>query len=468
MARNIYHRKDGRFEGRYANGYDSKGKTKYSSVFGKTYAETKEKLERAKVAVPLAHHSIKHSPMANPQTVIEAVATHLDASRLRLKPSTLGVYKRYLDIYIAPHFGKTRCKAMTTELSQDFVNKLLENGLSVVTVQSVFNLMKTSIETANGSVLAVKFPKQTKKQVEFLSTDEQKRLEEAAKKRGADNYIAIMLCLYTGIRIGEVCGLRWADINLECGLLYVNRTMQRIRSNANSESKTEIAFLAPKSATSTREIPLPDFMTEILREFRHFAKTDYVVNYKSKPIEPRTLQYRFKRILEAAEVKDVCWHTTRHTFATRALENGFDVKSLSEILGHGSATVTLNKYAHSSTEHKRGCMNALSAVYSTTLIWSNFWSAGGQKLNVPGSREPRLAIGHSSAVFYFPPEQDSPLANRARNKFPAPVQNGRNTCGARAWILTWSAAANMKTRMRRTLCSAIFIRRSRRTIPLNW
>jgi integrase len=256
-----------------------------------------------------------------------------------------------------------RCDALTADISQGFVNKLIENGLSVATVQSIFNLVKSSVEEANGSVFAVRFPRQVKKQVEYLSVEEQKRLEQAAMARCGTDYIAVMLCLYTGIRIGEVCGLRWSDINFECRVLYVNRTMQRIR--ADGETRTELAFLAPKSATSAREIPLPDFLLAMLRDREQTAKTEYVLTYKNKPIEPRTLQYRFKRILEAAEVKDVCWHTTRHTFATRALENGFDVKSLSEILGHGSATVTLNKYAHASTEHKRGCMNALSAVYSS-------------------------------------------------------------------------------------------------------
>jgi len=360
MARNIYRRKDGRFEGRYANGYDASGKTKYRSVFGKNYAEVKEKLERAKTSVPLQ----RDSPVANRSTIIEAVAVHLDTSRLRLKPSTLGVYRRYLDCHISPHFGNMLCDALTGEISQGFVNKLIENGLSVTTVQSVFNLMTSAVEAASGSVFTVKFPKQTKKPVEYLSVDEQKRLEQAAKERGTTDYIAVMLCLYTGIRIGEVSGLRWSDINFECRTFYINRTMQRIRSEGNH--KTELAFLAPKSTTSMREIPLPDFLADILYDFRRTAKTEYVLTYRNKPIEPRTLQYRFKRILETAEVKDVCWHTTRHTFATRALESGFDVKSLSEILGHGSATVTLNKYAHSSSEHKRGCMNALSAVYSTS------------------------------------------------------------------------------------------------------
>ena len=120
MARNIYRRSDGRFEGRYANGYDANGRTKYSSVFGRTYAEVKDKLERAKATPPLHPNE---SPPANRSTITEAVVAHLESSRLRLKPSTLGVYKRYVDRYISPHFGNMRCDALTAELSQGLQRK---------------------------------------------------------------------------------------------------------------------------------------------------------------------------------------------------------------------------------------------------------------------------------------------------------------------------------------------------------
>jgi integrase len=352
MARNIYHRKDGRFEGRYADGFNANGKPKYRSVFGKTYNEVKDKLEKAK-----NFSTNSQSPTANKSTVTGAVSEYLNEAKIRIKPSTLGIYSRYIDTYIVPYFGNTRCDKLTAEVLQNFANKLLENGLSVITAQSVFNFLKSALFADKECIFEVKFPKQVKSNTEYLSVNEQKRLEKAAKDRGSTDYIAVMICLYTGIRIGELCGLMWNDIDFECKLLRINRTIQRIRSDG--ENKTEVAFLTPKSTTSTREIPLPDFLIELLQNHRLTTDGEYLLNYKNKPIEPRTLQYRFKKILQAADVKDVGFHSCRHTFATRALESGCDVKSLSEILGHGSATVTLNKYAHSSTEHKRGCMNAI-------------------------------------------------------------------------------------------------------------
>ena len=245
---------------------------------------------------------------------------------------------------------------------QNFVNKLVESGLSAVTVQSAFSFLKAGLKSVNSGIFDVKLPKKPKSTVEYFSLEEQKRLEAAAKASCDMDYLATTISLYTGVRIGELCGLLWADIDFECRILRVRRTMQRIRSDG--ESKTELVFLSPKTETSTRDIPLPDFLLDVLKEQRTTSTSVYVISVKGNPVEPRTVQRRFKRLLVAAEVKDVNFHTTRHTFATRALENGFDVKSLSEILGHGSATITLNKYAHALDAHKRSCMNGLATVFS--------------------------------------------------------------------------------------------------------
>jgi integrase len=355
LATNIYRRNDGRFEARYAIGKNSVGKTKYGSVYGKTYIEVKEKLKQAKTAV-----GIPSPPPTTPGTVVGAVESHLETGKQRLKPSTQATYRRFLNRQIAPHFGDTPCGKLTEQLAQDFANRLIESGLSVNTVQSVFGLLKAS----TGLALVVKLPKAAKPKVEFLSADEQRRVEKSALLSGETNYIAVMLCLYTGLRIGEACGLLWSDINLAEGFLQVNRTLQRIRIDDGGK-KTEVVFLPPKSATSARTIPLPKFLIKLLREFKAKSDTESVLAYNGKHIEPRTLQNRFKKILEAAEVRDMNWHSTRHTFAVRMLERGTDIKTLSELLGHASAVVTLSVYSHTSDERKRLCMNALSAVYSS-------------------------------------------------------------------------------------------------------
>ena len=355
LATNIYRRKDGRFEGRYANGRNAKGKTKYSAVYGKSYTEVKDKLERAKSAV-----AVPKPRITDLSTVTEAVEAYLESERHRLKPSTIGVYRGYIYNHISPHFGETLCDTLSEELAQDFVNKLIGNGLSVNTVQSVFNLLRS----ATDKTLQVKLPKHSKSKAVFLSAYEQKRIEKSALASGEMNYIAVMLCLYTGIRIGEVAGLLWSDICFETGFLFVNRTLQRI-SIEDGDKKTALVFLKPKSTTSERDIPLPDFLIELLRDFKAKSETDCVVSYRGKHIEPRTLQNRFKRILETANVRDVGWHSTRHSFSVRMSESGADIESLSKLLGHATAVVTLNTYSHTSVERKRTCMNNLSRIYSS-------------------------------------------------------------------------------------------------------
>jgi integrase len=171
-----------------------------------------------------------------------------------------------------------------------------------------------------------------------------------------------MLCLYTGIRVGELCGLQWDDIDLASGVMRIRRTVQRIQSDA-ADSKTALVYSAPKSNTSARTIPLPAMLIVLLQRHRSRRDCDFVLSHNGNPVEPRNVQHHFKRLLGIADIKDVGFHATRHTFATRALESGFDVKTLSEILGHANATITLKQYAHSATEHKRSCMESLSRLW---------------------------------------------------------------------------------------------------------
>ena len=356
LARNIYKRNDGRYEGRYIKGYDADGKAKYGSVFARTYADVKTKLDNVKSP---AIQSIEGAP----RTLKETLAGYMFSVKSKLKPSTYAVYQRYIENHIVPYFGNARCETLSQAMFQGFADKLLENGLSVVTVQSVFSFLKSSAKPALAKdALSVSLPKPPKHEVEFFSVNEQKRLESAAKASGVINFLSVILCLYTGIRIGEVSGLQWEDIDFERKAMSIRRTLQRIHC-INGERRTRIAVLTPKSPSSMRTIPLPNFLIDVLREYKTKAESAFVLSQDGQPVEPRNIQYRFKKLLKTADVKQVNFHATRHTFSVRALENGFDVKSLSEILGHASATITLNKYAHALEEHKRNRMNALEALY---------------------------------------------------------------------------------------------------------
>ena len=154
----------------------------------------------------------------------------------------------------------------------------------------------------------------------------------------------------TGLRIGELCALKWADIDLEKRILTVSKTLQRIQIKGGS-TKTKLILTEPKSETSKRSIPIPECLIEFLRKFQGDPE-QFVLSGRAKPIEPRTMQYRFTTILKNGDLPSVHFHALRHMFPSNCVRLGFDIKSLSEILGHSGVEITLNRYVHSSFEQK--------------------------------------------------------------------------------------------------------------------
>lgn len=161
----------------------------------------------------------------------------------------------------------------------------------------------------------------------------------------------------TGIRIGELCALQWKDIDLEKRILTVRKTMQRIQCPTEI-SKTKLIITDPKSESSCRKIPIPDCVMVFLRKFKGESR-NYVLTGADKPIEPRTMQYRFAKVLKNAKLPSVHFHALRHIFASSCIRLGFDVKALSELLGHSSVEITLNRYVHSSFEQKKEYMKRI-------------------------------------------------------------------------------------------------------------
>ena len=171
--------------------------------------------------------------------------------------------------------------------------------------------------------------------------------------------MAVLLVLFTGLRLGELCALKWADIDFENKMLTVNQTVQRLYAEGH-KTKTILIETIPKSEHSMREIPLPAVLLELLTQFRNDKK--YVFG-GDKPMEPRTMQYQFKKILKETEMSNTNFHILRHTFSTNCIEDGMDVKSLSEMLGHSDVQITLNRYVHPSMDIKRKYIDSLSAFY---------------------------------------------------------------------------------------------------------
>ena len=347
MARrgeNIYKRKDGRYEGRYIKYYDISGKAAYGYVYSRSYSEVKELLAKYKTEKPARQGK---------NTLLSEWLKIRQKSQGTLKPTTKKIYQSHIDNYINPNLGKIPLKKLNGDILQGFINDL---NLSPSTVKTIFSILKSALSAAedNGLILniwdKVKVPKKEKSIVRVLTVNEQKRLENVS----ASQFDAgIWICLYAGLRIGEVCALKWSDISFENSTLTVNGTQAR------TENGVEI--IAPKSRSSKREIPIPVILINKLKEIPQTC--EYVLSKNNKPVDIRTYRRNFKKLLQKAGLPDIKYHALRHTFSTRALEVGMDYKTLSEILGHSSVGITLDLYAHSLNEHKRNEMNKLGQIF---------------------------------------------------------------------------------------------------------
>ena len=197
-------------------------------------------------------------------------------------------------------------------------------------------------------------PKTQQKKIEVLNAAERTRLQSYLIYNENLTNTAVLLCMFTGLRVGELCGLKWQDIDLEENIIFVNRTVQRV----NRSGFSEVIIGSPKSRSSVRSIPIPAFLKEILAK-QVCADDSYLLTGTSRPVEPRTMQNRFQSILKSCGIRKVNFHMLRHTYATVCIEHGFDPKTLSELLGHADASITLNRYVHSSMQLKQDYVNRL-------------------------------------------------------------------------------------------------------------
>lgn len=284
-------------------------------------------------------------------------------------------YERYCqtaNVHIIPTLGDYELTELHPIVLQRFVSDLLVNGnkrtgkgLSPNFVKSMISVLQNSLKTAHILGLIpeytadkIKRPKIVEKQVECFSVAEQKKIEQYVLESKKSKLKGIVLCLYTGLRIGELLALTWEDIDFRKGRLSVTKTCH----DGNVNGKHCIIVDTPKTETSRRYIPLSKPLLAVLKDLRKESKSDYVVSDKDNPVFVRSYQRTFELLLKRLGIPHKGFHALRHTFATRAIECGMDVKSLSEILGHKNATITLNRYAHSLWEHKSEMMNKLGKL----------------------------------------------------------------------------------------------------------
>lgn len=366
---NIYKRRDGRWEGRYMK-ESVGGKAKYSSVYARSYREVKEKLDVAK-----RESGEKKSDVNSIGIVADIGKQWLSESAITLKESSIRKYEDIFRCYILPEFGEDELQEITDQRISSFVNGLLtsggakQQGLSPATVAEVLSAMNGIRVYAMKQKYKVSFStrcvslKRGHGNIRVFSLEEEQHLLSYLMENMDLPALGILLCLFTGLRIGELCAMKWDDINIQEKKMCVCKTMQRLRTDESKGSKTKVIISEPKSACSIRIIPLPDAVMDLLEEF-HTPGTFLLTGDSKRYIEPRTMQNHFKRSLIACGIQNTNFHVTRHTFATRCIELGFDIKSLSEILGHASVAITMNRYVHPTMALKAENMNRFSDLFA--------------------------------------------------------------------------------------------------------
>lgn len=285
-----------------------------------------------------------------------------------LKLRTYVKYRQIVYNHIVGGLGKNELKNLTPALLQEFVTSLLNcgniktfNGLSSNSVNSVVTVLQSSLKTAYNLGYIKEYigdrvvrPKIIEKRIECFSVAEQKEIERFCLNSDKKKLYGIVICLYTGLRIGELLALKYSDVNFETSVLSVTKTCY--------DTPQGRVLDTPKTHSSIRIIPLPKPILNLIKQLKKDSFCDYLIEDKQKPVAIRSYQRTFELLLKKLNISHKGFHSLRHTFATRALECGMDVKTLSELLGHKNTNITLNRYVHSMFEHKVEMMNRLAKV----------------------------------------------------------------------------------------------------------
>ena len=347
---NIYKRNDGRWEARYVKEILPDGSKKYGSVYANTYNEVKAKQQYCMIHPQKSFHNSFN-------VIISVLATEwLDSIKNNVKINTYKKYESLCNKYIIVEVGNILVRLLSANNICSFTNKLIAYELSYQTINDILVILNLILKFGESEYritpIKINYLKIEKHEMRVLSKSEQKVLTDYLINDNDIYKFGVLLTLYTGIRIGELCALTWDDITDD--YILINKTMYRTKGENN---KTEIKVGSPKTISSNRRIPLPQSLLPYIRKYKN---NGYVLSTKKQQYcEPRLMQLKFAKMIDECGIKKANFHALRHTFATRCIEAGVDVKTLSEILGHSDVKTTLNKYVHSSFELKQQSMRQL-------------------------------------------------------------------------------------------------------------
>ncbi len=296
--------------------------------------------------------------------------------RENVKPRTFSRYEGIIEGHIAPStLGAREIVAVTKREVQDFVtaqrkkvNARTGKMLSATSINLMLTVLRLAFDyacdmdyIAENPCANVRRLRAETKQAEAFTVAEQRALEKEIERLGNRYLHGILLCLYTGLRLGELLGLTWEDVDMEKGVIQITKAIYREKVG---EEGWQTVVGTPKTRSSERVIPLPAYVTRMLEEDRRLATSPYVVeNKKGERMAIRSYQYMFEKLTERAGVRRLKFHALRHTFATRAIECGMDIRTVADLMGHKNASITLNCYAHCMLDHKMQMMQKLPRAF---------------------------------------------------------------------------------------------------------
>lgn len=351
----IYKRKDGRFEGRYFFYEDNV--RKYKSFYGNNYKD---------VEMKIVYCLRKETDSPYDMTVKTLYDEWVLYIRPNIKVSTLSNYMMKFYKHIMPSLGDVPCYEMSIDKVINFIDEKLKTGLSNQYVSDILILLKSIFGYAEkfynmyNIIEGIRLPKKQNFVTKIPGPQEICIFEKLADENNGRISLAIKIALHTGLRIGEICALKIEDIDLKKRVIKVNKTIQRIQHFESEKcSKTQLTILPPKSYASNRKIPIDDELLDFFKKIK-FNKNCFVLSNKTKPIETRTIQRDFSKLLKSKKLPRIHFHALRHAFATNCILLGVDIKTLSEILGHSSVKFTLDYYVHSSFDLKMTSLKGFS------------------------------------------------------------------------------------------------------------
>ena len=362
---NIYLRQDGRYEIRYHYGYKNDGRANYKSVYGKSKEEV----------IANYNKKIKELLKNNDLLIFDKnyfgyyINSWLSNSKIKNKKSTYSNYQYIIRARITPIFATLKNKMISLELINSFTNDLLNEGLTPKSIKDILVILQQILRIGEINI-RIPMPKVPKVEIQILKKDEQTKLEKKLIANLDRTSFGIYFSLYTGLRIGELCALQWKNIDIDNKKIYIKHTLVRIKNpDETSRKKTLVIMDEPKSLSSIREIPIPDFLIPTIVDFSDSVTPDsFLISGSEKIVETRIYSNRYKRIMRKLDLEKYNFHALRHTFATRCIENGCDPKTLSEILGHSSVKITLERYVHPNYENKVLMMNQLKPLINKNIL----------------------------------------------------------------------------------------------------